>query len=80
MDIVHLVGREPTLNTVCCRMKLMVTLELAKRTSAEVWQAFFFEWVLRFLGPPKHFVVDAAREFISKEFRDNCSSIGIEIL
>lgn len=53
MDIVHLVGREPTLNMIYCGTKLMVTFELAARSYADVWQASLFEWVLRFLGPPQ---------------------------
>lgn len=65
---------------ICCGTKLMVTYELASRTSAAVWQVFFFEWALRILGPPQLLVVDAAREFISKDFRENCTSVGIELL
>lgn len=80
MDILHLVNREPTLNMICFGTKLMVTHELAGRFSYEVWKAFFFEWVLRFIGPPQFLVVVAAREFISTEFRNNFSAADKELL
>lgn len=80
LHIVHFVGNEPPLNIICGKTKLMVTYELSERTFADVWQTFFFERVLGFLGPPQLLVVDAAREFISKEFCDNCAAVGIELL
>lgn len=60
MDIVHLVNREPTLNMICCGIKLMVVHELSSRSPAKVWQKFFFDWILRFLGPHQFLVVDSA--------------------
>lgn len=76
MVIVYWVNREPSLNMVCCGTKFMVAHELSGRSSAEVWQDLFFEWVLRFLCPPQFLIVDAAREFVIKEFRDNCCAVG----
>lgn len=45
-----------------------------------MWQAFLFEWVLRFLVRPQFIVVDAAREFICKEFRNNLAAVEIKLL
>lgn len=80
INIVYLVGREATLDTFCCGTKLEVTFELANRSSADVWKACFLEWVLHFLGPPQILVVDSAGEYVCDEFRQNCKSIGIELL
>lgn len=80
MDIVYKVGRDPTLNNVCCVSKLMDTFDLGSRLSEEAWRELSMGWVLRFLDPPQLLVVGVAGEFVSYEFRTNCQSIEIELL
>jgi hypothetical protein len=52
---------------------------LKDMTSKHVWDSFRMCWIDSYQGPPNQVTVDASKNLVSKEFKDNATAVGTRL-
>lgn len=53
---------------------------LRKQSTSEIWATIRRLWILSYMGPPDHLMVDQGTAYTSKEMRENLESFGVALV